>query len=264
MNELHVFVGDGGGVLGGKLNGHTTVGGVEIEHSCRSKLIQRMRDGALPWFPIWDDVTTFDGRPWRGLVDILCGGFPCQDISSAGHGAGAIDGERSVLWTQMLRIASEMECPYMFMENSTMLVDRGLYYILGAITEMGYHVRWGVWSSADLGACHRRERLWLLAFDPNRVLELDRIKNTQFSQKPRSCAREFARAISTCIPIGSIPTDIRIDAWMARGVERFKSTGNGQDARVAAYAWRRLSENLTYRPLVASVHSHTQLNEVRS
>lgn len=86
MNELHLFAGSGGGILGGMLLGHTTVCAVEIEPYCRKNLLQRQRDGILPRFPIWDDVTTFDGKPWRGLVDIVCGGFPCQDISCAGRG----------------------------------------------------------------------------------------------------------------------------------------------------------------------------------
>ena len=86
MNELHLFAGAGGGILGGILLGHTTVCAVEIEPYCRKVLHQRQRDGILPKFPIWDDVCTFDGTPWRGKVDVVCGGFPCQDISSAGGG----------------------------------------------------------------------------------------------------------------------------------------------------------------------------------
>jgi DNA (cytosine-5)-methyltransferase 1 len=80
MNELHLFAGAGGGILGGILLGHTTVCAVEIEPYPRKVLLQRQRDGILPKFPIWDDVCTFDGKPWRGSVDVICGGFPCQDI----------------------------------------------------------------------------------------------------------------------------------------------------------------------------------------
>ncbi len=86
MNELHLFAGAGGGILGGILLGHTCVCAVEIEPYCRKVLLQRQRDGILPKFPIWDDVRTFDGKPWRGKVDVVCGGFPCQDISIAGGG----------------------------------------------------------------------------------------------------------------------------------------------------------------------------------
>jgi DNA (cytosine-5)-methyltransferase 1 len=65
--------------------------------------VARQNDGTFPPFPIWDDVRTFDGKPWRGVVDVVCGGFPCQDISAAGGGDG-IDGERSGLWREMARI----------------------------------------------------------------------------------------------------------------------------------------------------------------
>ena len=93
MRELHLFAGAGGGILGGMLLGHTTVCAVEIEPYCRQVLLQRQRDGILPKFPIWDDVCTFDGKTWRGKVDIVAGGFPCQDISSAGGGQEFLEPE---------------------------------------------------------------------------------------------------------------------------------------------------------------------------
>ena len=105
MNELHLFAGAGGGILGSKILGHRTVCAVEIEEYPRKVLLQRQRDGILPWFPIWDDICTFDGTPWRGIVDIVAGGFPCQDISSAGKGAG-IEGKRSGLWGEMARVVA--------------------------------------------------------------------------------------------------------------------------------------------------------------
>src|SRR6188768_1019258 len=99
MRELHLFAGAGGGILGSMLLGHTCVCAVEIEPYCRRVLLQRQRDEILPWFPIWDDIRTFNGNTWRGRVDIVSGGFPCQDISLAGKKAG-IDGEQSGLWKQ--------------------------------------------------------------------------------------------------------------------------------------------------------------------
>ena len=163
MNELHLFAGAGGGILGGMLLGHRTVCAVEIEPYCRKILLQRQRDGILPWFPVWDDVRTFDGNPWRGIVDVVCGGFPCQDISAAGKGAG-IDGERSGLWGEMARIIGEVRPRIAFVENSPMLTSRGLGRVLGDLSEMGFDARWGVVSAADAGAPHLRERIWILAY----------------------------------------------------------------------------------------------------
>src|SRR6056300_544047 len=108
LNTFHLFAGAGGGILADLLLGHNPIGACEIEPYPREVLLQRQRDGILPRFPIWDDVTTFDGRPWKGSVDIIAGGFPCQDISAAGKGAG-LAGKRSGLWFEMLRIISEIQ-----------------------------------------------------------------------------------------------------------------------------------------------------------
>lgn len=97
MHELALFAGSGGGILGGTLLGWTTICGVEINPYSASVLLARQNDDLLPPFPVWDDIRTFDGRPWRGLVDVVSGGFPCQDISAAGKGAG-LAGSRSGLW----------------------------------------------------------------------------------------------------------------------------------------------------------------------
>lgn len=162
MNELHLFAGAGGGILGGMLLGHTCVCAVEIEPYCRKVLLQRQRDGLLPLFPIWDDVRTFDGRPWRGKVDIVCGGFPCQDISCAGKGAG-IDGARSGLWREFARVIREVRPKYAFVENSPMLAHRGLGRVLGDLAEIGYDAVWTVLGADDVGAPHIRKRMWILA-----------------------------------------------------------------------------------------------------
>jgi DNA (cytosine-5)-methyltransferase 1 len=91
VNELALFAGAGGGILGGHLLGWRTVCAVEWESYPASVLCARQNDGLLPPFPIWDDVQTFDGKPWRGIVDVVSGGFPCQDISSAGGGQALME-----------------------------------------------------------------------------------------------------------------------------------------------------------------------------
>ena len=162
MNELALFAGAGGGILGGKLLGWRTVCAVEWEAYPASVLCARQNDGLLPPFPIWDDVQTFDGRPWAGIVDVVSGGFPCQDISISGSGTG-LDGERSGMWREMARIIGEVRPRFAFVENSPMLVIRGLERVLADLTAMGYDSRWGVISAADVGAMHKRERIWIVA-----------------------------------------------------------------------------------------------------
>ena len=162
MNELALFAGAGGGILGGKLLGWRTICAVEWESYPASVLCARQNDGLLPPFPIWDDVQTFDGNPWRGIVDVVSGGFPCQDISAAGKGAG-IDGERSGMWGEMARIICEVRPRFVFVENSPMLTSRGLGRVLGDLASMGFDARWGVLGAADVGANHQRDRIWIVA-----------------------------------------------------------------------------------------------------
>lgn len=162
LRELALFAGAGGGILGGHLLGWRTVCAVEYNAYARSVLLARQNDGTLPPFPVWDDVRTFDGKPWRGLVDVVSGGFPCQDISAAGKGAG-LEGERSGLWSEFARIISEVRPQRVLVENSPVLTSRGLGRVLGDLAEMGYDAKWGVISAADTGAPHRRERIWIVA-----------------------------------------------------------------------------------------------------
>lgn len=164
MNELALFAGAGGGILGGHLLKWRCVCAVEYNKYARNVLLARQRDGCLPKFPIWDDVRTFDGNPWRGVVDVVSGGFPCQDISSAGKGAG-IEGARSGLWKEMARIIGEVRPQFAFVENSPLLIRRGLTTVLSDFAEMGYDAVWGIVSAADCGAPHKRQRLWCLAWD---------------------------------------------------------------------------------------------------
>jgi DNA (cytosine-5)-methyltransferase 1 len=162
MNELALFAGAGGGILGGQQLGWRTVCAVEWEPYPASVLAQRQNDGLLSPFPIWDDVRTFDGHPWRGVVDVVSGGFPCQDISVAGKGAG-IDGERSGMWQHMARIIGEVRPRFAFVENSPAILTRGLGRVLGDLAALGYDCRWGVLGAADVGAPHQRDRFWLVA-----------------------------------------------------------------------------------------------------
>ena len=123
LRELALFAGAGGGLLGSKLLGWKTVCAVEIDEYARNVLIARQNDGSLEPFPIWDDVRAFRGEPWRGPIDVVSGGFPCQDVSTAGRHEG-ITGEKSGLWKEMARIISEVQPRYAFVENSSNLIRR--------------------------------------------------------------------------------------------------------------------------------------------
>ena len=163
MNELALFAGVGGGILGGKLLGWRTVCAVELDPYCQQVLLQRQRDGLLEPFPIWDDVKTFNGRPWRGLVSVVSGGFPCQDVSCASPTGEGLDGDKSGLWEEMARIVGEVRPAHVFVENAAILNVRGLGRVLGDLAALGYDARWGVLGARHVGAPHRRDRMWILA-----------------------------------------------------------------------------------------------------
>lgn len=241
MNELALFAGAGGGILGGKLLGWNTIGAVEIEEYPRKILLQRQKDGILGKFPIWDDITTFDGRPWKGAVDIVCGGFPCQDISSAGKGEG-LEGERSGLWGQMARVVCEV-CPrFVFVENSPMLTSRGIYRILGDLAEMGYNARWCVLGADRTGRLHKRERIWILGYSNKIRLEgLPSQYNKLRAAGPAIQKHSWRFQTGDDLPK---PYYIRSSDGVAHRVDRHKAIGNGQVSEVAAIAFTILSEGL--------------------
>ena len=258
MNELALFAGAGGGILGGKILGWRTICAVEYDKYAASVLVARQNDGCLEPFPIWDDVRTFDGKPWRGRVDVVSGGFPCQDISSAGKGAG-IDGEKSGLWGEMARIIRQVRPRYVFVENSPMLTSRGLHRVLGDLAEMGFDAEWGVLGADDVGANHIRKRVWINACHPNRN---SKPAGTINGQAPRmqsmvaNAAGGRCKGGSTksehCEPGSKRPTfrrvwqaepDVgRVSNGVAARVDRLKCLGNGQVPAVAATAFKLLSE----------------------
>jgi DNA (cytosine-5)-methyltransferase 1 len=267
LNELALFSGAGGGILGGHLLGWRTVCAVEWEQYPASVLCARQNDGLLPPFPIWDDVQTFDGKPWRGIVDVVSGGFPCQDISAAGKGAG-IDGERSGMWGEMARIIHEVRPKFVFVENSPMLTSRGLGRVLGDLASMGFDAKWGVLGAADIGANHKRDRIWIVAYTNSIGRRWrDELKQSKRNTPRKSTSisseivpREMAYANSTygkrnqCTERSiekrtfygesswwSVEPNVgRVADGVAARVDRLKAIGNGQVPLCAATAWRIL------------------------
>ena len=162
MNELALFAGAGGGLLGTTLLGWQPVCAVEKDPYRREVLLRRQRDRMLPLFPVWDDVLNFEGREWRGSVDIITAGFPCQPHSVAGKRKGAAD-ERN-LWPATARILGEVRPRFALLENVPGLIANGFIgTVLGDLAALGYDARWGVISAADAGAPHRRKRVWIVA-----------------------------------------------------------------------------------------------------
>jgi DNA (cytosine-5)-methyltransferase 1 len=252
LNELALFAGAGGGILGGTLLGWRTVCAVENAPYPRRVLLARQRDGILPRFPIWDDVCTFDGKPWRGRVDVVSGGFPCQDISAAGKGAG-ITGSRSGLWGEMARIIGEVRPRFVFVENSPLLVSRGLTTVLGDLAAMGFYARWGVLGAHHLGYPHKRERIWIYA-NSNENDDAGSGRPTGGRADPSIQkwvhSKDGKEWESWLCNLATMDVVQRADSYsegrrvfygMADGMDRIAAIGNGQVPAVAALAWTLLS-----------------------
>lgn len=262
MNELALFAGAGGGILGGCLLGWRTVCAVELEPYPASVLLARQNDGLLPPFPVWDDICTFDGRPWQGLVDVVSGGFPCQDISVAGKGSG-INGIRSGLWREMYRIISEVRPRYVFVENSPLLTSRGLGHILGDLATSGYDAEWLVLGADDVEAPHVRKRIWILAEasefnqsegrsrrNPRQKIEGQNVTYVDLprcKKQRRSQSVEEKQPSSKCVGWWTVEPDVvRVAHGVASRVDRLKALGNGQVPAVAATAFQILLGRLQY------------------
>ena len=163
MNVLALCAGGCGLELGLKLAepGSRVVCYVEIDPYCQKLIAARIKDGYLDDAPIWDDLRTFDGRPWRGAVDCVASGFPCQPFSVAGQRKGA-DDERN-LWPDVARVVAEVAPRYVFLENVSAVLPYYYAEIRPWLQGMGFRTAEGIFSAAEVGAPHRRERLFVLA-----------------------------------------------------------------------------------------------------
>lgn len=121
-----------------------------------------MQEGQLPDAPVWSNLKTFDGRDWYEKIHILTGGYPCQPFSVAGKQNSEAD-ERH-LWPEVLRIIKETQAPVLFFENVANHLNLGFIEVRKSLREMGYRVKTGVFSAEEVGANHRRQRLFILAY----------------------------------------------------------------------------------------------------
>ena len=226
MKAIDLFAGAGGGLLASHLLGWKTVCAVELDWYSRCILTQRQNDGLLHPFPIWDDIRSFDGRAWRGVVDVVSGGFPCQAFSTAASGRNNADD----LWPEMRRVVADVAPGYVFAENVS---KDAINNAANDLDEMGYEVRCTQLSAKDMGADHIRERFWLLAH-ANMRSKLRSPIDAKVGLMPgiRSSVWE------------TYPDESRMDDGLAYRMDRLKATGNGQVPIVAATAFLVLLEHL--------------------
>lgn len=157
INVLDLFSGIGGFSLGLERAGMRTVAFCEIERYCRAVLRKHW-----PAVPIFEDARKLSAADIPAPIDVICGGFPCQDISLAGNGAG-INGARSGLWREYARLVGELRPRFVIVENVAALLGRGLGVVLGDLAALGFDAEWHCIPASSIGAPHRRDRVWVIA-----------------------------------------------------------------------------------------------------
>ncbi len=233
-----LFAGIGGIDLGlERTGGFKTVWQVEINDYATKVLEKHWPDVRR-----WRDVRTFPPEPvdeWR--CDLICGGFPCQDISSAGY-RGGIDGRKSGLWAEYIRVVCLLRPRWVFVENVADLTIRGLDRVLGDLATSGYDAEWQMLPAAFVGLPHVRNRTWIIAY-PN----CDGIQQKCYTEKSRVFpvslrdysgglgeAQDRARQASTII----CGMDDGISGW----VDRLRCLGNAVVPQVAQWIGHRILE----------------------
>ena len=166
MNELSLFTGAGGGLLGTKLLGFKPIGYVEYNEYCQQSIAQRIKDGIMAPAPIFTDVNKFiksgSVDEYKGFTDVVTGGFPCQPFSVAGKGEGKDDPRN--MWPQTIEIIRRVRPEFAFLENVPGLLNHEyIRRIFGDLAESGFNIAWKIISAAEVGAPHKRDRLWIIA-----------------------------------------------------------------------------------------------------
>lgn len=251
------------------------VGWVERDAYAAAALVARMEEATLDEAPVWSDICTFDGKPWRGVVDIITAGYPCQPFSVSGQRRGVED-ERFV-WPHVRRVLAETGAPILFVENVPGHVKQGLETVYADLCSMGYGVEAGIFSAAESGAPHSRERLFFLAYaDCVTVRELARHISEGWAADFRGWEvsgrdRSHSQGMDFSVPDGFgesegtfPPGPDALDAWerllatqphlqpalprmsdgMANRLDRYRLAGNGVCPLAAAHALATLAAGI--------------------
>ena len=162
---MHLFAGIGGGLLADLILGHDPIIAVEWDGYASQVLRERASEGWFPNLSVWEgDVRLFDPSEYKGRVDCIHAGFPCQDISVAGNQKGVGHETRSGLYREVLRIAGIVRPRYLFLENVSAILGNGLGTVLADLAAMGFSAEWGCIRASDVGAPHHRDRWFCLAY----------------------------------------------------------------------------------------------------
>lgn len=240
LKVIDLFSGIGGFSYAAEhlVGGFETVQFVECNPWCQRALRKHW-----PLVPIHSDICTYE--PAHKAADVICGGFPCQDISSAGKNAGIKEGTRSGLFYELMRVVRRVRPQYIVLENVSAIRTRGLDIVLSTLAEAGFDAEWACIRASDVGACHRRDRWWLVAYTNNQGLQGCRTK-----RQLREGGEEIETAWSSshCLSSNwrgyiSEPVLCRGDDGLSSRVDRLKALGNAVVPQVAAVPLTRVKEH---------------------
>lgn len=216
-----LFSGIGGYDLGlERAGGFRTAWFCEQDQWCHRVLAQHWP--GVPCYPDITELRAADVAP----VDVLCGGFPCQDVSNAGKRAG-IEGERSGLWSEYARLVGELRPRYVLVENVAPLRRRGLDRVVGDLAALGYDAEWDCIRASDFGAAHRRDRLWLVAYPQRELVRIEprRLSGPHRAGPALTCVDGEARSVAD-------PEGLRPELRAASGAGPSRPSGEGDPRRV--------------------------------
>lgn len=223
-----LFSGIGGFELGAERQGIETKWNCEIEDYNRKILKQNFENAKQ-----YADIREMQQPDY---VDIISGGFPCQDISIANINAKGIKGNRSGLWSEMFRIIRLVRPKYIIIENSPMLLVRGFERVLCDLSEIGFNAEWQTLSAEAFGYCHKRERLYCIAYTDSIGRNEEEIQTSIFNQTiPKASGWEFSRTISREIRNKDNSELVRNDDGLPFVVDRIKASGNAVMPELAEY-----------------------------
>lgn len=230
-----LFAGIGGFDLGLERAGMVCKWQVEIDSYAQKVLAKHW-----PTVPKWDDVRTFPAKGFE-KVDLICGGFPCQDISYAGLGAG-IHGKRSGLWFEFARIIRDMGPRIVVVENVAALLTRGLGEVLGTLAAIGFDAEWHCLPAGYFGTHFRRDRIFIVAYRPKSCSL--RWKRQWANSRGAWSQQQFEglvqRELQVCVPAGKMQ---RISDGVSNRVDRLRGLGNAVVPQVAEYIGRTILDS---------------------
>ena len=243
LTNISLFSGAGGLDLGAKLvGGFKTVAYVEFDRYAQGVLMSRMRSGDLDDAPIFEDVRTFDGTSLRGSIDVVSGGFPCQDISIAGKRAGIAGGAKSGLWREFARIIREVLPEYILVENvPAIFLDDNLGIVLGELAEMGIDAQWWSIPAGGFGAHFYGERFFLCGWRVGSAASGGGWERVRAIKAGTWSEQQFKGLLQS---IGRVDAPSRTGKRISDGVafssHRLRLCGNGVVPQQAAVAWQKI------------------------